>query len=1084
MRKVGLPSRLTVIGVVFGVVVAAGAVFATPAYAATITVSTTADGDASGACADGSVTTLPAPPVSLRTALCVAGNLGGAQVVEVPAGDYTLTEGALVVGTAAGASVVVSGPSTGTARLIGNGSTQLLTVDPDLVGDVAVTVEDLTFQGGRDSLYGGGAIIAGSAGAGAGDELTVRRSTFVDNRSTAAAAPGGAIQFMGGSLTIEDSTFTGNDSGTSDGGAVFYLAMSATGEALDITGSTFTGNTAHAAAGVAAGGGAVAYSVDAGASASVTISGSTFANNTVTTTDASPTRGGAIRQQGGTATVTENAFTGNSAGAGAAIDATGGRLDAHFNLVAGNTGTAVSTAGTTADLTRNWWGCATGTGTAGCDTVATSGATAPHLTLTGSASPSAVAAGGSATLSVSLRTDSGGGAVAASDLSAFTGRAVAWTGATPAGSSVGSSSTFAAGIATTTYTAGPAGGPGGATATFHSANVPIAVAVSQPPVFAAYPSEVTLTAGSAMPTLTLTATGSPTPAIIMTGSLPDGLTFTPSPGGATVTGTPTGAPVQAGAPLSSTVTFSALNGVGTPAVATVTFVVNDRPAITSAGSAIAQAGAPFTFTVTATGRPTPGLAVAPLPAGLSFVDNGDGTGTLSGTPSAALSGENMLTISAQNTSGTAVQSFLLTVRSAPAFTSPDTATFAVGTAGTFVPTVGSAYPAAVTIVSSGTLPAGIVFTPGAAGSAQFSGTPAAGAGGTYDVQLTATNAAGSTTQDLTLTVTEAPVVTDDPDDVSVRVGAGVTLTAAARGFPAPTVQWQRFDGASWVDVAGATSSTLTFTAALADDGARFRAVFTNSASAATSAAATVVVSAAPAIAPVAPVTVLPGAPRSIELAVTGHPSPVLSAVGLPAWLTLTDNHDGTATLSGTPGVGDVAATDVVVQATNSAGTALTTVSITVALDVALPGTVPAGDGPLGGVPGAVVPGQVVTVSGDGYLPGASIAIGMYSTPTSLGSATADASGAFSAAVTVPFTAVLGSHTLAATGVSAAGDVRTLVAAVNVTAASGGSGGSVPGASGSGALGATGGTVPWWAVVSGLLAIALGAALAVRSRRAR
>ena len=60
-------------------------------------------------------------------------------------------------------------------------------------------------------------------------------------------------------------------------------------------------------------------------------------------------------------------------------------------------------------------------------------------------------------------------------------------------------------------------------------------------------------------------------------------------------------------------------------------------------------------------------------------------------------------------------------------------------------------------------------------------------------------------------------------------GDSVSFTAAASGVPTPTVQWQRSTdgGASFTNIAGATSTTYTFTAAAGDDGNQYRAVFTN-----------------------------------------------------------------------------------------------------------------------------------------------------------------------------------------------------------------------------------------------------------------
>jgi hypothetical protein len=68
---------------------------------------------------------------------------------------------------------------------------------------------------------------------------------------------------------------------------------------------------------------------------------------------------------------------------------------------------------------------------------------------------------------------------------------------------------------------------------------------------------------------------------------------------------------------------------------TVTIGAATPPHITSANAVTFQVGKPSSFTITTTGDPTPGITeTAILPDGITFVDNGDGTATLSGTPSA------------------------------------------------------------------------------------------------------------------------------------------------------------------------------------------------------------------------------------------------------------------------------------------------------------------------------------------------------------------------------------------------------------------------------------------------------------------
>src|SRR5207249_3971865 len=82
---------------------------------------------------------------------------------------------------------------------------------------------------------------------------------------------------------------------------------------------------------------------------------------------------------------------------------------------------------------------------------------------------------------------------------------------------------------------------------------------------------------------------------------------------------------------------------------------------------------------------------------------------------------------------------------------------------------------------------------------------------------------------------------------SVVAGATASFSAAAGGSPSPTVQWQSSinSGSTWSDIGGATATTYSFTAALADSGKQYRAVFANSAGSATTNAATLTVSPAP-----------------------------------------------------------------------------------------------------------------------------------------------------------------------------------------------------------------------------------------------
>lgn len=122
-------------------------------------------------------------------------------------------------------------------------------------------------------------------------------------------------------------------------------------------------------------------------------------------------------------------------------------------------------------------------------------------------------------------------------------------------------------------------------------------------------------------------------------------------------------------------------------------------------------------------------------------------------------------------------------------------------------------PSAVTVFASGIgNPTNIGVAPSGAmyylARNQATGTPAPGAG---------------TVGKITYTGSQAPRITAQPQSQTVYIGTPVTFTAAADG--ATTVQWQR-NGAN---ISGATSGAYTLSnPQVADSGARFRAVFTNS----------------------------------------------------------------------------------------------------------------------------------------------------------------------------------------------------------------------------------------------------------------
>jgi hypothetical protein len=254
---------------------------------------------------------------------------------------------------------------------------------------------------------------------------------------------------------------------------------------------------------------------------------------------------------------------------------------------------------------------------------------------------------------------------------------------------------------------------------------------------------VTFTTGVAG-TFTVTTSGFPTATMSESGLLPSGVTLVDNGNGtATLSGTPV-----AGTAGTYVLTLTAVNAVLPAATQTFTLTVdntpvvsvpNAPPSITSPNNATFLTGVAGLFTISSNASPTDALTeTGPLPSGLRFVDNGNGTGTLSGTPADGAGGTYVLAIKAKNgTKPNGKQTFTLTVDEAPSFTSANTSIFTIGTVGKFnVTTLG--FPTAA-IMEAGVLPKGVKFVDKGDGMAKLRGTPAAGTAGSYRITLKAKN---------------------------------------------------------------------------------------------------------------------------------------------------------------------------------------------------------------------------------------------------------------------------------------------------------------------------------------------------------
>jgi hypothetical protein len=133
-----------------------------------------------------------------------------------------------------------------------------------------------------------------------------------------------------------------------------------------------------------------------------------------------------------------------------------------------------------------------------------------------------------------------------------------------------------------------------------------------------------------------------------------------------------------------------------------------------------------------------------------------------------------------------------------------------------------------------------------------------------------------------VTVVELPAVTTQPTNQVANAGDTATFTAAASGSPAPAVQWQvsTDGGATFSDISGATSTTLTLSDVDSSlNNNEYRAVFTvsvnsQSVGTATTNAATLNITTAPAVTTQpANQNLFAGATATFTAAASGFPTP-------------------------------------------------------------------------------------------------------------------------------------------------------------------------------------------------------------------
>jgi Putative Ig domain len=397
--------------------------------------------------------------------------------------------------------------------------------------------------------------------------------------------------------------------------------------------------------------------------------------------------------------------------------------------------------------------------------------------------------------------------------------------------------------------------------------------------------------------------------------LPAGVTLTDNGDGtATLAGT------SSVSPGVYTFTLQADNGVSPTATQafTLTVAVPGAPAITSSPTTTVTAGTAMApFTITTDGFPVPALTrKGPLPAGVTFTDNHNGTATISGNLKANQGGTYVLTLAASNDEGTATQTFTLVVNQTPTVTSHATTTFTAGVAGTFTVTTNGNPAPALTYTSAP--PPGVTFVDNGDGTATISGIPAAD--GSYPMLVTATNAAGSVSQWLTINVDQTAAITSAPGATATAGTAMAPFTVTTSGFPVPSLSKNGPlpSGITFTDNHDGTA-TISGVPKASQGGPYVITITASNNQGSATQTFTLTVNEAPILTSHSSTTFTAGDYGTFTVTTHGFPAPALTYTGvLPAGLTFVDNGDGTATISGIPTADG--SYPIVITATNGFGT--------------------------------------------------------------------------------------------------------------------------------------------------------------------
>lgn len=406
--------------------------------------------------------------------------------------------------------------------------------------------------------------------------------------------------------------------------------------------------------------------------------------------------------------------------------------------------------------------------------------------------------------------------------------------------------------------------------------------------------------------------------------------------------------VAANAPISSTITnmvsYSYTGGSGSDSVTTRVVQPNREPIFASTPLTMAQVGVAYRYDIQVNDSEKVVISATTRPSWLSFMDQGNNTATLSGTPTITDLGTSTVRLQAVDTTNlSSTVSFSLRVAAPPKFTSTPITTATQDLAYNYQITAADPEVGDSLVISATTRPTWLTVVDKGDGTATLSGTPTGADVGSHEVSLTVTDSAAlSDSQAFTINVADVP---DPPNITTIPVvTATVSLTYSyvltfvdldgdAMLLQATTVPtWLKL-----VDVT-ANSARLTGIPTSATLSQLWPIALTVNDTTGLSSSQRFTITVIPNTVPQFMAVSLPRATEAISYSYTLTATDadlgdrlVISRQTLPPWLTLVDTGNGTARLTGRPTNAHVGPDQVIsLLAQDLSGlTATLTISLTV-----------------------------------------------------------------------------------------------------------------------------------------------------------